>query len=149
MYYQFMYTNMCILAQNPYIHIYISVSTHPYWCCLCVSWHRNGFMLFSASQKKRIENNSCASLRNFSTFSSFLLDKKIKEMRVLSHWDNHELMEWLTGQLKNKQDWSKCRTGRQLNSLDLRTSLCLNGYEKGWTAEILEFNVNSENFFAF
>lgn len=112
---------------------------YPYWCCLlfayvcaCVSWHRNGFMLCFASQKKR-KQIAHASLSNFSIFLFLFFSTTGQKGNAYvaccfpSNW-----IDWMVDRsIVNKQDWSKCRTRRQLNSLDLRTTLWFNGFQKG------------------
>lgn len=79
------YVHKHVYLGPEYPYIYVSVSM--YLCvpidAVCVSWHRNGFMLFLLAKKKNKITH--ASLYNFSTFSSTFfapsqLDKK--EMRV-------------------------------------------------------------------
>lgn len=129
-----------------YVHKHVGISASkyisilypcicPYWCCLllcvCVSWHRNGFMLCFASQKKKEENNSCFLEQFFNISFSLLSTTGQKGNAYVACCFPSNWIDWMVDRsIVNKHDWSKCRTRRQLNSLDLRTSLCFNGFAK-------------------
>lgn len=137
MYYQFMYINMCGFwpPNISLLCIHVSIPIDAVFCsyvCACVSWHRNGFMLCFASQKKK-KQIAHASLSNFSIFLFLFFSTTGQKGNAYvaccfpSNW-----IDWMVDRsIVNKQDWSKCRTRRQLNSLDLRTTLWFNGFQKG------------------
>lgn len=108
----------------------------PYWCCLrcCCACVYLGIEMASCCvllAKKKITH---ASLSNFSIFFLFLFFPPTgqKGNAYVACCFPLNWIDWMVDRsIVNKHDWSKCRTRRQLNSLDLRTSLCFDGFAKG------------------
>lgn len=124
------------ISAPKYISLYtLYACICPYWCCLrcCCACVYLGIEMASCCvllAKKKITH---ASLSNFSIFLFlFFPPTGQKGNAYVACYFPLNWIDWMVDRsIVNKHDWSKCRTRRQLNSLDLRTSLCFDGFAKG------------------
>lgn len=133
MYYQFMYINMWGF-RPPNISLYcihVSVPIDAVFCCACVYLGIEMASCCVLPAKKKKENNSCFLEQFFHISFSLLSTTGQKGNAYVACCFPSNWIDWMVDRsIVNKHDWSKCRTRRQLNSLDLRTSLCFNGFAK-------------------